>query len=98
MAPKKSGKKSGNSTSFKLGEDDRRGDGPPKGQGGRPPNSFKAECERLSYDEVLPKVEKFLKDKDPSNQAWRWAADYVSRYAGHEESGIAGLEIKVVRE
>jgi hypothetical protein len=98
--PKKRAKKSGaNSGQFKKGEkDERRGNGPPKGSGGRPPIEIKQACQDLTYEEILPKIGDYLRLHKPENRGWCWCADWVGRYAGFEESGIAGLEIKVSRE
>ena len=83
---------------FKQGEDPRRGNGPSKGSGGRPPIEIKQACQDLTYSQVLPKIEDYLRLHKPENQGWRWCAEWVGRYAGFEEGGIAGLSIRVIRE
>jgi hypothetical protein len=61
-------KKSGNKTvprgAFKPGPDPRRGKGPPKGEGGRPPLEFKEWCKGLLDDSKnRTQVEEILSDK-----------------------------------
>jgi hypothetical protein len=78
MAKKKTAGKTAGGVPFAKGPDPRRGVGLP-GRSGRKPSEFVAECSRLTDDEVLPKVERYLRGKaDPSDPAWRWCASYVT--------------------
>lgn len=79
---KKTGKKTGNATSFRAGPDPRRGVGK-KGRSGRKPLAFVERCSELTDSVVLDKVESLLADDDagPMNQEWRWAAEYVTKYS-----------------
>lgn len=52
-----------------------------KGRSGRKKIEFKAECERLSDYEILPRLEAKIKAATPDDQAWRWAADKVLEYS-----------------
>lgn len=74
---KKSGHKSG---TFAEGDDPRRGKGPPKGSGGRPPNKFKQDCSDLTDTVILTKAQKYLRAKTPKDPAWRWCAQFVADY------------------
>lgn len=75
----KSGVKSG---TFQKGDDPRRGRGPAKGHGGRPPIVFKMACSDLTDNQVLPKVQTYLESTkaDPSDSSWRWCAQFVADY------------------
>lgn len=50
---RKSAGNNGNLRPFEPGPDPRRGNGPPKGQGGRPPNEVKARMAELLDDEEV---------------------------------------------
>lgn len=73
-------KTAANSGAFKKGTDARRGGGK-KGRSGRKPLEFKAECDRLTNAEVLPRVERYLVASDAGDPAWRWAAEFVAGYS-----------------
>jgi hypothetical protein len=77
MSEEKTG---GNSGRFQKGDDPRRGVGKP-GRSGRKPLEFTTECARLSDEEVLPKLAQKLAESDPSDPAWRWAAQTVLEYS-----------------
>lgn len=78
---KKSGRKSGNATSFKPGKDPRRGKGPEKGapNAGRPPDKFKELCRELATGQkTIEAVEAILEDQDHSQfmAALKWASEH----------------------
>lgn len=78
---KKSGRKSGNATIFKPGNDPRRGKGPEKGapNAGRPPDKFKELCRELATGEkTVAQIRLILKNKkDPQFMAaLRWASEH----------------------
>ena len=77
----KSGENSGGNRpgTFLPGDDPRRGNGPPKGSGGRPPNEFKAAMQELaSREEALAKVREVLNNPDHPHWlgAYRFAAEH----------------------
>jgi len=51
------------------------------GRSGRKPNEFIQECGQLTDELVLPKIAAHLALADPTDEAWRWAATFVSKYA-----------------
>jgi hypothetical protein len=53
---KKSARKSATGKPFQKGGDERQGKGPPKGQGGRPPDALKALCRELSDKHKLADI------------------------------------------
>jgi len=55
-----------------------------KGRSGRKSNDFIAECQRLADEVVLAKVGAKLVASDPDDPAWRWSAEYVSKYVKSE--------------
>lgn len=71
----KTGAKSGR---FSTGHDPRRGVGKP-GRSGRKSVSFIGECGRIT-EATLPKIEKYLRSKGPSDAGFRWAFDKLSAY------------------
>lgn len=78
---KKSGRKSGNPTTFKPGHDPRRGKGPAKGapNAGRPPDKFKELCRELaSGQKTIEAVEAILEDQDHAQfmAALKWASEH----------------------
>jgi hypothetical protein len=78
MSAKKSGKKSGNATSFKPGADPRRGKGPPKGSGGAPSSEFLAMMRELASDpDVVGNLAAILKDGTHPDflKAWEKVSD-----------------------
>lgn len=78
----KTGPKTGH---FANGDDPRRGYGKP-GRSGRKPMAFVEQCEALVDSAVLTRVESYLKDPKhkPDDPAWRWCAEYVTRYTKSE--------------
>lgn len=50
------------------------------GVSGRKPIAFKLECERINGWALLEKIEPYLKEHDPSDQGFRWACDWLSRF------------------
>jgi hypothetical protein len=80
----KTGPKTGNGR-FEHGADSRRGYGKP-GRSGRKPLAFVEQCEALVDDAVLTRVRDYLNDKrhQPDDAAWRWCAEYVTRYTKAE--------------
>jgi hypothetical protein len=75
----KSGRKSGNATSFRRGADSRRGKGPQKGAPlvGRPPDEFKERMAGLaSWSEVHTALESIL--RDPEHPHWMRALEYAT--------------------
>jgi len=73
----KSGPKPG---TFSSGTDPRRGKGPPKGHGGRPTNQFVIRCGYLVDEKVLPTLQRYLEQHDPSDQGYRWVVDHLMAY------------------
>jgi hypothetical protein len=61
-----------------------KGIGGKKGRSGRKTNDFIAECQRLADEVVLEKVGAKLVASDPDDPAWRWSAEYVSKYVKSE--------------
>lgn len=63
---------------FQQGNDRRRGKGPPKGQGGRPPDEFKALCQELATRDLTVDAVKGILE-DPSHgqfmAALKWATE-----------------------
>lgn len=57
-----------------------------KGRSGRKPLEFVTECAGLADGIVLAKVGRYLRGKKngPGDQAWRWCAEYVTRYTKTE--------------
>lgn len=91
---KKSGEKSrGRPGTFTGKADPRNGRGPQKGapNAGRPPLAFAQECARLQREVILPKCRAALGELSTNDPAWRWAADYVSRYG--ELEAIKQLQV-----
>ena len=66
-----------------------RGRGPKRGapNAGRPRLEFADECRGLQRDVILAKAAKTLRDpkRGPGDDAWQWAAHWVSRY-GHSDA------------
>jgi len=79
MADKTGAKSGPRPGTFRAGADPRRGHGLP-GRSGRKPIEFKAECSDLTDAEVLPRIREYLRTADPSDQGWRWAADWLANY------------------
>lgn len=52
--------------------------------GGRKPNAFVEECGRLADTIALPKIAAYLSTARPDDPAWRWCAEYVSKYTKTE--------------
>lgn len=75
-----------------------------KGRSGRKPLAFVAECDRLADSAVLPKVEAYLAKGRPDDPAWRWCAEYVSRYTKTEPKRVelanaeGAFVVRVIRE
>ena len=67
-------------TPFRKGHDPRRGGGK-KGRSGRPKLAFKAECDRIARELVLPKIAAYLEGQKPDDTDWKWCAEWVVRYA-----------------
>lgn len=75
---RKSARKSAPGVPFQAGADRRRGRGPKKGTGGRPPDAFKALCQDLASGKVtVANVRAILTDKDHPQfmPALRWATE-----------------------
>ena len=89
MSAKKSATKSARGRPFAPGDDPRRGRGPRKGaaNAGAPRKEFADECRDLQRDVILAKAAKTLRDPKlgPGDDAWEWAAQWVSRY-GHSDA------------
>ena len=58
-----------------------RNTGGKKGRSGRKPIAFVEECSRLADTEVLEKVAEKLSTATPDDPAWRWSAEYVTKYS-----------------
>lgn len=69
-----------------------RGGVPGNKGGGRKPDAFIAKCRALTDGVVLKKVAAKLRDATPDDPAWRWAAEYVSKYVKSEAPKHVELE------
>ncbi len=71
-----------------------------KGRSGRKPLVFAQACNDLVDTLVLPKVRRKLQQMGPDDPAWRWCAEYASKYSKAEVkkplelSGVDGEPIR----
>lgn len=62
-----------------------------KGRSGPKSVAFVEKCEQLANGAVMQKVAKYLAKGGPNDPAWRWCAEYVSRYTKAEPT--KGVEL-----
>lgn len=55
-----------------------------KGRSGPKSVAFVEKCDQLANGAVMKKVAKYLAKGGPNDPAWRWCAEYVSKYTKTE--------------
>lgn len=67
------------------------------GRSGRKPLAFSQECEHLVDTAVLKRVGDYLEDEKhkPDDPAWRWCAEYVTKYTKSEPKRALELSGKI---
>ena len=79
-ATKSGSKRRGSGRPFKKGYDARRGKGPPKGQGGRPPDRFKLPLGEYT-DKQVEKIGKYLDAHGPNDPDWWRCLEFAAKYS-----------------